>query len=80
MRRMSPRVPISMSMHKPLSRSVAAGRVAHQCSSSLLKMIKGLYRRNTWTLFITTFAATLVATTIAWIWMLVGATKWAFGV
>jgi hypothetical protein len=79
MRRMSPRPPISVSMHKPLSRSVAAGRVAHQCFSSILKMIKRFHQRNAWTLFVTTFAATLVSTTIAWIWMLVGATKWAFG-
>jgi len=69
-----------MSMHKPLSRSVAAGRVAHQCFSSILKMIERLLQRNAWTLFIAAFAATLVATTIAWIWMLVGATRWAFGV
>jgi hypothetical protein len=55
------------------------GRVAHQCFSSILKMIKRFHQRNAWTLFVTTFAATLVSTTIAWIWMLVGATKWAFG-
>ena len=79
MRRMLPRAPISVSMHKPLFRSVAAGRVAHQCFSSILKMIKRFHQRNAWTLFVTTFAATLVSTTIAWIWMLVGATKWAFG-
>jgi hypothetical protein len=79
MRRMLPRTPILVSMHKPLSRSVAAGRVAHQCFSSILKMIKRFHQRNAWTLFVTTFAATLVSTTIAWIWMLVGATKWAFG-
>ena len=79
MRRLLPRAPISVSMHKPLSRSVAAGRAAHQCSSSILKMIKRFHQRNAWTLFVTTFAATLVSTTIAWIWMLVGATRWAFG-
>jgi hypothetical protein len=79
MRRMLLRTPISVSMHKPLSRLVAAGRVARQCFSSILKMIKRFHQRNAWTLFVTTFAATLVSTTIAWIWMLVGATKWAFG-
>jgi len=79
MRRMLLRTPISVSMHKPLSRLVAAGRVARQCFSSILKMIERFHQRNAWTLFVTTFAATLVSTTIAWIWMLVGATKWAFG-
>jgi hypothetical protein len=80
MRRILPRAPISVSMHKPLYRSVAAaGRVAHKCFSSILKMIKRFHQRNAWTLFVATFAATLVSTTIAWIWMLVGATKWAFG-
>jgi hypothetical protein len=52
---MLPRAPISVCMHKPLSRSVAAGRVAHQCFSSILKMIKRFHQRNAWTLFVTTF-------------------------
>jgi hypothetical protein len=75
MRRLTLRFPV----HKPRSRSVVAGRLAHQKPSSILKMIKQFHQRNASTVFITTYAATVIATTIAWIWMLVYVSKWALG-
>jgi hypothetical protein len=74
MRRLTLRFPV----HKPRSRSVVAGRLAHQKPSSILKMIKQFHQRNASTV-IATYAATLIATTFAWIWMLVGVSKWAVG-
>jgi hypothetical protein len=75
MRRLTLRFPV----HKPPSSSVVAGRLAHHKPSGILKMIKQFHQRNAWTVFITTYAATVIAMTIAWVWMLVGLSKWALG-
>jgi hypothetical protein len=68
MRRLTLRFPV----HKPPSVSAVAGRLAHQKPNSILKTIKPFHLPNASKVFIATYAATIIATTIAWVWMLVG--------
>jgi hypothetical protein len=72
MRRLTLRFPV----HKPPPSSAVAGRLAHQKPSSILQVIRFHLAS---TVFIATYAATVIAMTIAWIWMLVGLSKWALG-
>jgi hypothetical protein len=70
---------LTLGFHKPPSGSVAAGRLAYQKPNSILKMIKPFHLPNASTVFIATYAAAVIATTMAWVWMLVGLSKWALG-
>lgn len=74
MRRLTLRFP----MHKAPSSLVVAGRLAHQKPNSNLKVIR-FHLQNALTGFIATYAATVIAMTIAWVWMFVGLSKWALG-
>jgi hypothetical protein len=58
---------------------IGVSRAGVQSLSSILKAMRRFQQRNASTLFVTTFAVTLVSTTIAWIWMLIGTTKWTLG-
>jgi hypothetical protein len=66
-------------VHKLSPVMVAVGRLAHQKPNSILKTIKPFHLPNASTVFIATYAATVIATTIAWVWMLVGLSKWPLG-
>ena len=74
MRRLTLRFPV----HKPPPSSAVAGRLAHQKANSILQVIR-FHLQNASTVFIATYAATVIAITIAWVWMLVGLSKWALG-
>jgi hypothetical protein len=79
MKRLLPRAQILRPKHGSLWQPVAVGRVALQPLSSILHAIKRFKQRNASTFLVATFAVTLVSATVVWIWMLVGATKWALG-